>query len=94
VAPALPGPGPEGQQPALGLAGAVVGRPFHVGLVLAAAADLPADLVRPAVLDAAARLDELIGQIRDYAFAARTLALTGRARADGCVISRIAGMRR
>ena len=50
----------------------VVNGLFEVGLALQAAAESPAPLVRQRVLDAAVRLDETIGEIREYVLAART----------------------
>lgn len=50
----------------------VVTRLLEVGLALQAAADLPAHLVRQAILDAAARLDETIRETRSFVFAVRT----------------------
>jgi hypothetical protein len=50
----------------------VVNGLFEVGLALQAAAESPAPLVRQRVLDAAVRLDETIGEIREYLLAART----------------------
>lgn len=50
----------------------VVSRLFEVGLALQAAAELPAYLARQPILNAAARLDETIGEIRRFVFAVRT----------------------
>jgi PAS domain S-box-containing protein len=51
--------------------GSVVSKLFEVGLALQAAAELPAHLVRQRVLDAAARLDETIAEIREFVFRTR-----------------------
>ena len=46
----------------------VVQRLFQVGLSLQAAADLPGDVVRERLADALDQLDDVIHEVRDYAF--------------------------
>jgi anti-anti-sigma factor len=49
----------------------VVGSLFHAGLVLQAAADLPADAARERISEALRRLDDTIHDIRDHVFRSR-----------------------
>ncbi len=56
------------QQQAKDLLDRVVHRLFRVGLSLQAAADLPGETVRQHLGEALAQLDEVIHEIRDYAF--------------------------
>ena len=49
----------------------VVDRPFHVGLSLQAAIDLPPSVARQRIADALQRLDDTIREIRDNAFTIR-----------------------
>ena len=57
-------------QPARELLDRVVQHLFHVGLSLQAAADLPGETARERLGEAMDRLDEVIHEIRDYAFTA------------------------
>lgn len=50
------------------LLGRVVDGLFQVGLTLQAAAELPGDVARERLAEALGRLDDVIGEIRDYVF--------------------------